>query len=102
MKKKGWKELAIGGRIEEAGNAAEYETGSWRTFRPVRSEEKCTHCLRCWIYCPDSAIRVKDGKVVGFDLDHCKGCGICADVCPPKVHAIEMVRESELKQKEQK
>jgi hypothetical protein len=32
MKKKGWKELAIGGRIDEAGCAAEYETGSWRTF----------------------------------------------------------------------
>jgi len=101
MKKKGWKELAIGGRIDEAGNAAEYETGSWRTFRPVRSEEKCSNCLRCWIYCPDSSIQVKDGKVVGIDLEHCKGCGICAAICPPKVRAIEMKRESEL-QKEQK
>ena len=100
MKKKGWKELAIGGRIDEAGCAAEYETGSWRTFRPVRDEEKCTHCLRCWIYCPDSAIKVEDGKVVGIDLDHCKGCGICAEVCPPKIHAIEMIQEAELKQKE--
>jgi 2-oxoacid:acceptor oxidoreductase delta subunit (pyruvate/2-ketoisovalerate family) len=102
MKKKGWKELAVGGRIETAGNAAEYQTGSWRTFRPVRSEEKCTHCLRCWIYCPDSSIMVKDGKITGIDLEHCKGCGICAEVCPPKVRAIEMARESDLKQKEQK
>ncbi|HVP58211.1 MAG TPA: 4Fe-4S dicluster domain-containing protein [bacterium] len=102
MKKKGWKELAVGGRIDVAGNAREYETGSWRTFRPVRDEAKCTHCLRCWIYCPDSAIEVKDGKVVGIDLDHCKGCGICADVCPPKVQAIKMVQEVELKAKEGK
>jgi 2-oxoacid:acceptor oxidoreductase delta subunit (pyruvate/2-ketoisovalerate family) len=100
MKKKGWKELAIGGRIDEAGCATEYETGSWRTFRPVRDEEKCTNCLRCWIYCPDSAIQVEDGKVTGIDLEHCKGCGICAEVCPPKINAIKMVQESELRQKE--
>ncbi len=102
MKMKGWKELAIGGRIEEAGNAVEYETGSWRTFRPVRDDEKCIHCLQCWISCPDSAIKVKDGKVVDIDLNHCKGCGICAEVCPPKVHAIEMVEEAEFVKKESK
>jgi 2-oxoacid:acceptor oxidoreductase delta subunit (pyruvate/2-ketoisovalerate family) len=100
MKKKGWKELAIGGTIGEAGNACEYETGSWRTFRPVKDDAKCTHCLRCWIYCPDSAIQVKDGKVVGIDLDHCKGCGICAAVCPPKVKAIQMLQEADIKERE--
>jgi pyruvate ferredoxin oxidoreductase delta subunit len=45
---------------------------------------------------------VKDGKVVGIDLDHCKGCGICAEVCPPKVQAIKMVQETELTAKEGK
>jgi 2-oxoacid:acceptor oxidoreductase delta subunit (pyruvate/2-ketoisovalerate family) len=100
MKEKGWKDLAIGGLIDEAGNAESYETGSWRTFRPVRDEEKCTNCLRCWIFCPDSAILVEDGKVVGIDLEHCKGCGICAAVCPPKIHAIEMVKESDIEDKE--
>lgn len=90
---KGWKEIPIGGIILEAGNAAKYQTGSWRTFYPVRDEEKCTHCLRCWIFCPDSAVLVKDGKVVGFDYEHCKGCGICATECPIKVKAIKMVKE---------
>jgi pyruvate ferredoxin oxidoreductase gamma subunit len=28
-----------------------------------------------------------------IDLDHCKGCMICAAVCPP--HAIEAVSERE-------
>lgn len=88
--KKGWQDVPIGGLIEDAGNAQDYETGDWKTFRPVRDEEKCTNCLLCWIHCPDSAIMVEDGKVVGIDLLHCKGCGLCAVICPPKVHAIEM------------
>jgi 2-oxoacid:acceptor oxidoreductase delta subunit (pyruvate/2-ketoisovalerate family) len=100
MKEKGWKDLAIGGLIEDAGNAACYETGSWRTFRPIRDDEKCIQCLQCWIFCPDSAIVVEDGKVVDIDLEHCKGCGICAAICPPKAHAIEMVRESDIEDKE--
>jgi pyruvate ferredoxin oxidoreductase delta subunit len=44
---------------------------------------------------------VKDGKVKGIDYEHCKGCGICAEVCPPKIKAIEMVREGKDKEEEQ-
>ena len=95
----GYKDIPIGGLIVEAGNAQEYETGSWRTFRPVRDEEKCIHCLQCWIFCPDSAIPVKDGKVLPVDYTHCKGCGICARQCPEKVRAITMVKESEIEGK---
>jgi 2-oxoacid:acceptor oxidoreductase delta subunit (pyruvate/2-ketoisovalerate family) len=91
---KTWKELPIGGMILEGGNSHDYETGSWRTFRPVLDREKCTDCLICWIYCPDSSILVEEGKHKGFDLEHCKGCGICAEVCPPKIRAIEMVEEA--------
>ncbi len=94
---KGWRDIPIGGLILEPGCAESYETGSWRTFRPVRDEEKCIHCLRCWIFCPDSSILVEDGKVVGFDYDHCKGCGICAYECPKKCTAITMVLESEVR-----
>jgi len=47
----------------------------------------------CWIYCPDSAILVEDKKVKEIDLEHCKGCGICAEECPVK--AIKMVPEGE-------
>jgi len=92
----GWKELPIGGVIEKAGNTVEKSVAGWRTYRPVRDPEKCIHCLRCWIFCPDSAVLVKDGKVVGIDYEHCKGCGICARECPEKVRAIEMKLESEL------
>ena len=91
--KKGWRDLPIGGMILEAGNSAEYDTGGWRTFYPVHDPEKCTNCLLCWIYCPDSAIRVKEGKFLEFDLKHCKGCGICAEECPDKIQAISMAEE---------
>lgn len=93
MSEKKWKEIPIGGMILEAGNAEKYLTGGWRTFRPVVDKEKCTNCLLCWIYCPDLAIKVADEEMRGFFLDHCKGCGICANVCPFK--AITMVEESE-------
>jgi len=93
--KKGWKDIPIGGLILEAGNADSYKTGDWKTYRPIHSTEKCTNCLLCWIHCPDSAILVEDGKVIGIDLEHCKGCGLCESICPPKVHAIDMVLDSE-------
>ncbi|HDR06843.1 MAG TPA: 4Fe-4S dicluster domain-containing protein, partial [Candidatus Coatesbacteria bacterium] len=79
-----------------AGNAEDYNTGAWRADRPVWDAEKCTHCFRCFIFCPDSAITfdAETGKMTGHDLVHCKGCGICAEVCPPKVKAITMVKET--------
>jgi 2-oxoacid:acceptor oxidoreductase delta subunit (pyruvate/2-ketoisovalerate family) len=89
----GWRDIPIGGMILEAGNSIRYSTGGWRAFRPIRDPERCTHCLLCWVYCPDSSIVVQDEQVVRFDLDHCKGCGICVQVCPPKVQCITMVEE---------
>ena len=90
----GWREASLAGTVFEAGNSVEYITGTWRTLRPVRDTEACTHCMLCWVYCPDSIILVENSKVIGFDYDHCKGCGICARECPPKCHAIEMVLET--------
>jgi len=80
-----WREVNPGGVVLEPGNSVTYITGTWRTMRPVRDTEQCTHCLICWIMCPDAAVTIVDGKVVGFDYDHCKGCGICAEQCPVKI-----------------
>ena len=80
-----------GACIPTGGNSDDYVTGGWRSQRPFRDDNKCTQCLLCWVWCPDTSIVVKDEKVVDFDLDHCKGCGICAHECP--FDAIEMVPE---------
>ena len=78
----GWKDVPKAGRILEPGCAAKYETGGWRTYRPVHVPENCINCLFCWIYCPDMSIQVEDGKFRGIDYRYCKGCGVCAQVCP--------------------
>ncbi len=88
-----WKELPEAGLIVKPGSAQDFETGDWRSMCPKWDKDKCIHCLNCWIYCPDTAVIVKDGKVVGIDMEHCKGCGICEKVCPAKVQAITMEPE---------
>ena len=84
-------EFPRGATIPVAGNSCEYVTGGWRSERPVRDDAKCTQCLLCWVFCPDTSVKVADEKVYDFDYDHCKGCGICAHECPSD--AIEMVPE---------
>jgi pyruvate ferredoxin oxidoreductase delta subunit len=92
---KGWREIPIGGMILEAGNAVAYKTGDWRAFRPVFGEAECINCFQCWLYCPDSSILVdaENEAMVGFDLEHCKGCGICAEVCPVNAKVIRKAGE---------
>lgn len=89
--KKNVKEITEGGIVAGA-NAREYHTGGWRTLRPILGEQ-CIHCLLCWLFCPDNAVIIQDGKVIGFNPDYCKGCGICANVCPEKITAITMQKE---------
>ena len=98
----GWKEVYEGGLVFP-GSSLKYKTGGWRVDRPVIDDSKCILCRRCWLYCPDGAVRevweVVQGprgrlmrvKRIRFDYDFCKGCWVCAEVCP--TGAIKMVRE---------
>ncbi len=44
----------------------------------------------CYLLCPDGTV-VKDNGKITFDMDYCKGCGVCAYECPKD--AIKMVKE---------
>jgi pyruvate/2-oxoacid:ferredoxin oxidoreductase alpha subunit/NAD-dependent dihydropyrimidine dehydrogenase PreA subunit len=53
----------------------------------------CFECDNCYGVCPDNAV-IKLGPGMGFEfnLDYCKGCGICAQECP--CGAIQMIPEA--------
>jgi 2-oxoacid:acceptor oxidoreductase delta subunit (pyruvate/2-ketoisovalerate family) len=83
-----WKKAPLGARNTFPGSSIKNKTGSWREFKPILDMNKCIKCMICYVSCPDGTI---DPETFGIDLDHCKGCGICARICPVK--AIEMVSE---------
>jgi NADPH-dependent glutamate synthase beta subunit-like oxidoreductase/Pyruvate/2-oxoacid:ferredoxin oxidoreductase delta subunit len=51
----------------------------------------CNECELCLIFCADVAISRSDAGGFIVDLQHCKGCGVCAYECPRG--AIVMTRE---------
>ena len=52
----------------------------------------CFECDNCFGVCPDNAvIKLGPGRGYEFDLDFCKGCGICVEECP--CGAIDLVPE---------
>lgn len=57
----------------------------------------CNNCGNCWLFCPDVAILTAGREVLGPDLEHCKGCGICARECPRRY--IDMADESTLRER---
>lgn len=101
---KGWEEFEAGGllysfegaaaaKIHHVNNSVKHSVADWRAEKPVFSEEHCIHCQFCWIYCPDTSIIPKDKKFDHIDYVHCKGCGICSDVCPTNPKSLVMFSE---------
>ncbi|MEF3191957.1 MAG: 4Fe-4S binding protein [Campylobacterales bacterium] len=79
--------------VHSQTNSYNYHVADWRVIKPVFNEEHCIHCQFCWVYCPDAAIISKDKKFSHIDYNHCKGCGICADVCPTNPKSLLMFDE---------
>jgi len=112
MANTGWDEFEIGamlrtfdGKIDDiAGTRQEdraYSQSSsfsasvadWRIEKPVFNKDFCIDCQFCWVYCPDMSIIARDKKMIGIDMDHCKGCGICVEVCPTNPKSLLMFPE---------
>lgn len=115
----GWDEFEIGamlrtfdGKIDDiAGTRQEdrkYSENSsfmasvadWRIEKPVFNKDFCIDCQFCWIYCPDMSIIARDKKMIGIDMDHCKGCGICVEVCPTNPKSLLMFAEHAIEEEE--
>ena len=112
MANKGWDEFEIGAmlrsfngpvsdialthqedRAYSENNSFTASVADWRIEKPVFNKDYCIDCQFCWIYCPDISIISRDKKMVGVDMDHCKGCGICVEVCPTNPKSLLMYSE---------
>ncbi len=66
---------------------------SWRVEKPVFNIDVCIDCQNCWVWCPDTSILSRDKQMLGIDYDHCKGCAVCAEVCPTNPKSLIMFSE---------
>ena len=68
------------------------KTGSWRTeVKPKFLQKDCIACKMCLLVCPENCISGQEKNTFSCDLNYCKGCGICAMICPKKDN--QMIKE---------
>jgi NADPH-dependent glutamate synthase beta subunit-like oxidoreductase len=59
------------------------ETNALFEARRCLSCGNCFECDNCYGVCPDNAVtKLGPGERYQFNLDYCKGCGICVAECP--------------------
>ncbi|MDR1993578.1 MAG: 4Fe-4S binding protein [Nitrososphaerota archaeon] len=93
-KEKTWKDVSIAGVPSKSSIG--FLTGDWKTYMPIHDSEKCIRCLVCAMLCPEGAIHFRpEHNRVEFNLNFCKGCGICANECPAKAIVMKMPEEEE-------
>jgi len=119
MANKGWDEFEIGAMLRSfdgavsdiattmqedrpysESNSFTASVADWRIEKPVFNKDYCIDCQFCWVYCPDMSIISRDKKMIGVDMDHCKGCGICVEVCPTNPKSLLMFSEQADEEKE--
>jgi len=71
--------------VSKAKTSQANKTGSWRLAeKPKFLQKKCIACNLCKLTCPEGCIEGEQKNTYSADLDYCKGCGICAYICPVK------------------
>jgi pyruvate ferredoxin oxidoreductase delta subunit len=112
MANNGWTDFEIGAMLRSFDGAVDNIAGTrqedrnysnsnsftasvadWRIEKPVFNKDFCIDCQFCWVYCPDISIISRDKKMIGVDFEHCKGCGICVEVCPTNPKSLLMFPE---------
>ncbi len=88
-----WKDLEIGSIVVEPGSASQYQTGDWRSQKPIFDSNRCIKCGICQLFCPEGCVEQNDEGYFEANLFYCKGCGICVREC--WTQAITMVNEEE-------
>lgn len=69
----------------KSGTSKNNKTGSWRTeTKPKFLQKNCIACKLCVINCPEGCITGGDKNTYISDYSYCKGCGLCAVICPKK------------------
>ena len=81
-----------GAVIDEPGNSVNSKRGGFKTYKPIVDPKKCIKCGKCWMFCPDIAIKFDGKSVPVHEYEFCKGCGICAKVCPVNAIRMELVQ----------
>ena len=72
-----------------------WATRTWKNCSlPARQCISCGSCIgcdRCYIFCPEIAVRPPEqlGGEYSGDKEYCKGCGVCAAVCPRGVITMD-------------
>lgn len=90
----GYNSSSIGGVNTLFGNAVTNNTeGAREGYLPHYIRERCIDCGLCDVTCPDMVFQFKEGKNMGMDLYHCKGCLRCVEICPVK--ALVAVKEGD-------
>jgi len=87
------RKIENGGIITDAGNSARLGKGIGKKFKVSIDLSVCNKCGRCWMYCPDSVFKKNESGNFEAVVEHCKGCGLCIEVCPLKCITLEEVKE---------
>jgi len=67
------------------------ETNALFEARRCLSCGNCFECDNCYGVCPDNAVtKLGPGKRYQFNLDYCKGCGVCVAECPCGAISMEL------------